>query len=1060
MMKKRMTDESYEMSKDEYLFFRKPNDLKMIEVLNEVYENSEQYSQKMRAAVLFQWDKETNSKDQLSIPNIFLEFTKSMLIRSKNGDEFFTWTVSFPNPKKIEFEDTTLYFNQHISVYDDIFLDWNESDVINTKLPSDFVRMKGKVKKIDKETIVASFKLKKSLHPPDYSFNPEEKIPRIQYDISFGPSTTITERKLKAIENLASMDNSIQRMILGIGEPAKTIVKINIEDNAKINLSQKEAISKALKNDFTLIQGPPGCGKTHVIATIVQQLVLTKPNERILVCGPSNISIENLVRAISLSLKVINQGIIWSASMDQDFESLNNLTDVQKSQSLFHILQDESPNGKRFKELTMELWNHKQLSAEKSFELSQLRAQLEKELLNRYPVICCTLVSAGKALIREQTFSTVIIDEASQSLEPETLIPLSNDTKRYILVGDQMQLGPNLIQSPQLQKIHYDRSLFDRLANIYNMTFNFALLDCQYRMHPKICRFSNEKFYDGLIHNGISEEDRLGCIPPISFIKTNGFEVLNMSSYYNTEETKKVKECVEFLYSKGVKKAQIGVITPYGAQAERIRQKFRILKTDNDLRVASVDSFQGNERDYIIVSLTRTNTEELSEFFKDRRRANVTLTRAKYGLIIIGNFDLLENSQNIWGDLCKFCSRNNYLKTHLSIEQATKKKIKITKDVIYDPFIPGIKGLNMKTVPISISNGEMFIIWPDDDYSMKYLKNWVDSMIRDLNSEKQVVLSIDAGPICIQIGKVFDSSFDPFSDYSTIPDIGDCKGVLVMFYCKNKNKVSFDEISKILNPLLTHSQVTILTFDFTHDYHTLKNIGIDVNTTRLIDAQTFSIPQTETNILEYTDINGIRDLILNSNCIDSNIQRAKDWILEGIDSFPRDINTYVINERKLPQICFASEQYFKHAANSIPLIALANKVVFQNHKFRITRENTQKFITNFNEKEFPLYFRQAQFLRPKLANILQCSLETTHPTVQLIDLWKKHSELLEVAKYVPYIFKSIFRFELNYVERIKSRCTQIEEVIKKTEEHMNNIYSTVTLVKPKWFDNICDDFGL
>eukprot|EP00919_Chromeraceae_sp_WS-2016_P027225 GHVR01064710.1.p1 GENE.GHVR01064710.1~~GHVR01064710.1.p1 ORF type:complete len:243 (-),score=0.04 GHVR01064710.1:1881-2609(-) len=235
--------------------------------------------------------------------------------------------------------------------------------------------------------------------------------------------------------------------------------------------------------------------------------------------------------------------------------------------------------------------------------------------------------------------------------------------KQVILVGDHLQLGPVVI-CRETAKAGLNKSLFERLVMIGHKPIR---LQVQYRMHPSLTAFPSNTFYDGTLQNGITEKDRImnKQFPwpqnhPSFFLNLYGTEELSASgtSYLNRTEAVAVDKIVFYLERAGISAKEIGIITPYKGQRAYIinyLQKNGQITSKNvnyykDLEISSVDGYQGREKDYIIVSCVRSNEGPGIGFLKDPRRLNVTITRAKYGMIILGNAKVLYQD-NLWNNL-------------------------------------------------------------------------------------------------------------------------------------------------------------------------------------------------------------------------------------------------------------------------------------------------------------------------------------------------------------------------------------------------------------------------
>lgn len=229
------------------------------------------------------------------------------------------------------------------------------------------------------------------------------------------------------------------------------------------------------------------------------------------------------------------------------------------------------------------------------------------------------------------------------------MIPLVMGCKQAVLVGDHQQLGP-VIMNKKAARAGLSQSLFERLVVLGNRPIR---LQVQYRMHPALSEFPSNMFYEGTLQNGVTAPERLRrhvdfpwpvADIPMFFHQNMGTEEISSSgtSFLNRTEASNVEKMVTKFFKSGVTPSQIGVITPYEGQRSYIATYMQLhgsLKKDlyKEVEVASVDAFQGREKDYIIVSCVRSNEHQGIGFLNDPRRLNVALTRAKYGTVILGN---------------------------------------------------------------------------------------------------------------------------------------------------------------------------------------------------------------------------------------------------------------------------------------------------------------------------------------------------------------------------------------------------------------------------------------
>lgn len=285
--------------------------------------------------------------------------------------------------------------------------------------------------------------------------------------------------------------------------------------------------------------------------------------------------------------------------------------------------------------------------------------ELELSLLNSAKVIFATLSVTGRKTFKDMSaVDVLIIDEAGQAVEAETLIPLQTKPKKCLLVGDTKQL-PATVISTHAEKLKFDRSLLWRLLEDCKQPF--AMLNVQYRMHPEISRWPSIKYYASKLQNSLSTaqinyylpqlKDAPQYLSPYSFIDVRGQETTGSRdnySFINQQEVYAIKRIIEHLHLQhkiDISK-QVGVITFYKAQAELLTQQLNQLYAG--INVQTVDGFQGGESDIIIISFVRANPRGKIGFLNDFRRLNVALTRARFSLIMVGcNATLITGDHDI-----------------------------------------------------------------------------------------------------------------------------------------------------------------------------------------------------------------------------------------------------------------------------------------------------------------------------------------------------------------------------------------------------------------------------
>ena len=261
-------------------------------------------------------------------------------------------------------------------------------------------------------------------------------------------------------------------------------------------------------------------------------------------------------------------------------------------------------------------------------------------------IICCTCIGSGSDILDMfGPLEHILVDEATQATEPAILVPIIRGCRQLVLVGDHCQLPPTVL-STRAEEEGHGVPLFSRMVACGVPPF---MLDTQYRMHPCIAQFPSDLFYGGLLQNGVSAPERRP-LPgfswpreefPVAFVPVYGVEMDDGVSKYNEAEAAAACDAVAALMSGGhCSVSDIAVVTPYAAQARLIRRLIRQLIRDTGppyVEVSSVDGFQGREKEAIVFSAVRSNDYGAIGFTSDWRRVNVSFTRARRALIVIGN---------------------------------------------------------------------------------------------------------------------------------------------------------------------------------------------------------------------------------------------------------------------------------------------------------------------------------------------------------------------------------------------------------------------------------------
>lgn len=427
-----------------------------------------------------------------------------------------------------------------------------------------------------------------------------------------------------------------------------------------LNESQKTAINFCIESsDIALIHGPPGTGKTHTLIELILQFL--KQGKRLLVCGPSNISVDNIVERLSphkipmvrlghparLLPGVLNHSL---EILTRTSEAADIVKDIRNEMDAKQASIRKTRNGRERKAIYGEM---KELRK----EYREREGKCIDDLVRGSKVVLSTLHGAGGFHLKHQRLDVVIIDEASQALEAQSWVAiLASGADKVILAGDHLQLPPTIksLNSKSAKKkfnegdIRLETTLFDRMLTLHGEDIK-RMLTTQYRMHEKINAFPSEALYESkLVAADFVKARLLTDLPyevaetddtkePLVFWDTQGGDFpektedeedakskssLLGESKSNEHEATIVKMHVQALVDAGVKPEDIAVVTPYNGQLAILSQ---ILKERfPGIELGSIDGFQGREKEAVVVSLVRSNPEHEVGFLGEKRRLNGT----------------------------------------------------------------------------------------------------------------------------------------------------------------------------------------------------------------------------------------------------------------------------------------------------------------------------------------------------------------------------------------------------------------------------------------------------
>ena len=450
-----------------------------------------------------------------------------------------------------------------------------------------------------------------------------------------------------------------------------------------LNPTQERAVNEVLwAKDVAIVHGPPGTGKTTTLVEAINETLMRE--SQVLVCAQSNMAVD------WISEKLVDRGInvlrignptrvndkMLGFTYERRFESH---ADYPQLWAIRKAIRELRKNRKKGSE------NYHQKMDRLKSRAAEIELRINAELFGEARVIACTLVGSAHHLLEGMKFGTLFIDEAAQALEAACWIPMKR-ASRVILAGDHCQLPPT-VKSIAALRAGLGKTLMERIAE--NKPEVVTLLKIQYRMNDEIMRFSSDWFYGGKVESApqIKYRSVLDYDHPITWIDTSNEENqitiegedapedsesaassesaanqnsdLNFKEQFVGESFGRINKAeaeltlltlAEYFTKIGKQRVlsesiDVGIISPYRAQVQYLKKlikKYEFFKPYRRLiSVNTVDGFQGQERDVILISLVRSNDEGQIGFLKDLRRMNVAMTRARMKLIILGNKDTM-----------------------------------------------------------------------------------------------------------------------------------------------------------------------------------------------------------------------------------------------------------------------------------------------------------------------------------------------------------------------------------------------------------------------------------
>ena len=601
------------------------------------------------------------------------------------GEQFYYHLVRFSRDKRIETE---------IANGDIVLVSYGDP------LSSDLT---GTVYEIKRHYITVAFENA----PPKWALRDNIRIDLYINDITFKRM----EENLLELLHAGGRTRELRNIVLGLQKPSPAKPLSFTPKDTRLNPAQRKAISGALgSDDLFLIHGPPGTGKTSTLIELIVQE--TKRGHKVLATADSNTAVDNMLSRLAddtlnivrighpvriaealqkYSIHFLYEQHVETLSLKEGWQEIKEMAQQRDQYSKPTQARSRGMSHDRILSLVHKGKTQRGISKEtmqsmaswikanekidrKVQALQEKEAQIYDAIIRDADVVLATNSMARSELLENHRFDVAVIDEGSQQMIPSTLIPVAK-AERFIIAGDHKQLPPTVVSNePRLKE-----TLFEELIERYPSLS--SMLTVQYRMHEKIMRFSNIHFYGGklvadervrnhtLADLKVSESAKYPQIlhpkHPLTFVdmsSANAAEARSRrsTSYYNEAEAALCVDLAKELLAMGLEAEDIGIITPYAAQIKRIKKLLE--EEDIAVETKTVDGFQGQEKEVILISFVRANDQGEIGFLKDARRLNVAITRARRKLIAIGHAATLRHDK-LFDDFLSFMEREgDYLK--------------------------------------------------------------------------------------------------------------------------------------------------------------------------------------------------------------------------------------------------------------------------------------------------------------------------------------------------------------------------------------------------------------
>ncbi len=527
-------------------------------------------------------------------------------------------------------------------------------------------------------TYLGNNKLKINLRTdelPDWSRNGKLGIDMLFDENSYKEMLAALKQATSVADN--NKENHLLKILTGEKQPSfQTENSINIP---VLNSSQQEAVRKIISaNELAIVHGPPGTGKTTTLVQAIKTLIQLD-RKQILVTAASNAAVDLLSEKLSgEGLNVIRIGNparvserLMSLTLDSKIAEHSSTKEIKKMKKQANEFRNMAHKykrnfGKAEREQRKALFDeaHRILK-----DVEKTEQYITDDLLSKAQVVVATLVGCNHYTIHKLTFHTVVIDEAGQALEPANWIPVLK-AKKLVLAGDHCQLPPT-VKSEEAARKGLSQTLMEKNVTLHPEAV--SLLEEQYRMNEKIMHFPSSCFYQNRLRANNTVANHLVATDEtaLQFIDTAGCgfeEKKEGTATSNPEEAafvlKHLSQLVQKLSGNYTLEnfPTIGLISPYRLQLQTLKELMEhntLLKSyRHKITINTIDSFQGQERDIIYISMTRSNTDGNIGFLNDIRRMNVAMTRARKKLVVVGDSATLSEFR-FYADFIAYAEKND-----------------------------------------------------------------------------------------------------------------------------------------------------------------------------------------------------------------------------------------------------------------------------------------------------------------------------------------------------------------------------------------------------------------